>query len=247
MIGWLEAIALAAFSAGLLGGVHCVAMCGGIVGATCGPQCASKSNASRWRLALAYNAGRISSYTLGGALVGMLGQAGIGLRGEIPAQQIAMAASGITLCLIALYLAGIKPIVRGIDSVGSVIWHRVQPLSRRFLPADTAPRAYGLGLVWGWLPCGMVYAMLLTALGAGSAAEGGLIMLAFGLGTLPNVLLIAAFFHRIGAILKSNTTRLAAGILLASMGIFSVAQSFHPTGWAHAGILCQWIPGTTTR
>lgn len=247
MIGWLEAIALTAFGAGLLGGVHCVAMCGGIVGAACGSKCSSQRDPIRWRLALGYNAGRITSYCIGGLLAGAIGQAGIGLRGGMPAQQLAMLASGIMLCVIALYFAGITPVARGMEAAGSVIWKRVQPWSRQFLPADTFGRAYGLGLAWGWLPCGMVYAMLLTALAAGSAAEGALIMFAFGLGTLPNVLLIAVFFNRIGTALKSATARAVAGVLIAGVGIFSIAQSFQPAAWAHAGIICQWIPGLSGK
>ena len=243
MIGWLEAIALAVFGAGLLGGVHCVAMCGSIVGLACGAGCSSRRDPRRWRLALAYNAGRITSYCIGGLLAGAVGQAGVGLRGGIPAQQLAMLASGIMLCVIALYLAGMTPVVRGIEAAGSVVWRRVQPWSRQFLPADTFGRAYSLGLAWGWLPCGMVYAMLLTALATGSAGEGALIMFAFGLGTLPNVLLIAVFFDRIGAALKSRNARLIAGALIAGVGLFSIAQSFQPAAWAHAGIICQWIPG----
>jgi sulfite exporter TauE/SafE len=88
----------------------------------------------------------------------------------------------------------------------------------------------------------MVYAMLLTALATGSALEGGLIMLAFGLGTLPNLLLIAALFHRAGTLLKSKTMRLAAGAVLASVGVFSIVQSFEPAAWNHATLLCQWLP-----
>src|SRR5688572_16946049 len=106
MIGWLEALVLAAFSAGLLNGVHCAAMCGGIVGAACGPRCGVRKAPSRWRLALGYNAGRITSYVAGGMLAGALGEAGLAMRGGAHAQQIAMAAAGVTLCVYALIVAG---------------------------------------------------------------------------------------------------------------------------------------------
>lgn len=243
MIGWLEAILLAAFSAGLLNGVHCAAMCGGIIGTACGPGCGARGAAPRWRLVLAYNAGRISSYVAGGALAGALGEAGLALRGGAAMQQIAMAAAGLTLFLFALMISGYKPLERGMAAVGGLLWRRVQPWSRRFLPANNAPRAFGLGLAWGWLPCGMVYAMLLTALATGSVIEGALVMLAFALGTLPNVILIAVFFERVRGALASPAVRIAAIAVLLSVGGFSLLQAARPaSATLHSSWLCLAIP-----
>ena len=246
MIGWLEIIVLTAFTAGLLNGVHCAAMCGGIIGAACGPRCGARAAPLRWRLALGYNGGRISSYVAGGMLAGALGQAGLALRGGAVAQQLAMAAAGVSLCLFALIIGGCKPVERGLEAAGAMLWRHVQPWSRRFLPAHNAMRAYGLGLAWGWLPCGMVYAMLLTALATGSVIEGGLVMLAFGLGTLPNVLLIAVFFDRLRAAIASPAARAIAIALLVSVGAFSLIQAWQPAiATQHSGLLCQVLPGIT--
>lgn len=243
MIGWLETILLAAFLAGLLNGVHCAAMCGGIIGAACGPRCGVRGAASRWRLVLGYNAGRITSYVAGGALAGALGEAGLALRGGPAVQQISMAAAGITLFLFALVISGCKPVERRLAAAGGLVWRCVQPWSRRFLPANNAARAYGLGVAWGWLPCGMVYAMLLTALATVSAIEGALVMLAFGLGTLPNVILIAVYFERVRGMLASPVVRMAAVAVLVSVGGFSLLQASRPAAATlHSSLLCMVIP-----
>ncbi len=244
MIGWLETILLAAFLAGLLNGVHCAAMCGGIIGAACGPRGPTQGKSQRWWLALGYNAGRITTYAAGGALAGALGEAGLALRGGVAVQQMAMALAGIALLLFALTISGFKPVERGLAAAGGVLWRHVQPWSRRFLPADNAARAFGLGLAWGWLPCAMVYAMLLTALATVSAIEGTLVMLAFGLGTLPNVLLIAAFCHRARGAVIAPAARIAAIVVLTVAGAFSLIQATRPAAATlHSGLLCLAIPG----
>ncbi len=244
MIGWLETIVITAFAAGLLNGVHCAAMCGGIAGATCAPGCGARPAAGRWRRALAYNAGRITSYAAGGVLAGALGAAGLSLRGGASAQQIVMAAAGVALLVYALVIAGYKPAVRTLEDAGALLWRHVRPLSRRFLPADNAARAYGLGLAWGWLPCGMVYAMLITALATGSAVEGALVMLAFGLGTLPNLLLIATFWDYVRRALASRIVQAAAALLIASAGVFSLIQASQPAhAMSRSGFFCMALPG----
>lgn len=181
MMGWLETVALAAFMAGLMGGAHCAAMCGGIVCMLNGRQGHEAKGVARWKFALAYNAGRILSYTVAGVLAGSAGQAGLLLRGSIPVQQVFMLAAGITLCVVALYLAGLSPVMRGLEAAGAVLWRQVEPIARRLFPIESVSKALGLGLLWGWLPCGMVYAALLLALSTGHPMQGGVVMLAFGL------------------------------------------------------------------
>ena len=113
----------------------------------------------------------------------------------------------MTLCLMALYLAGISPLIRGMESAGAVLWRQVQPFAQRMLPVDRVDKALGLGMVWGWLPCGMVYAVLLLALSTGTAIQGGLVMLAFGLGTLPNVLLLGGLSRHLRSMLPQGYSR----------------------------------------
>jgi hypothetical protein len=154
----------AAFLAGLAGGVHCAAMCGPIVGIACGARREGTGKGHWLRHALAYNAGRIASYAAAGALTGAIGAGGLALRGEPLTQQVMLAIMSVSLIALAAYVAGIAPFVRGIEAAGAVAWRRIEPHSRHFLPARTPARAFGLGMVFGWLPCGMVYIALIAAL-----------------------------------------------------------------------------------
>ncbi|MGZ8266644.1 MAG: sulfite exporter TauE/SafE family protein, partial [Burkholderiales bacterium] len=204
MTGWLGFLLSAAFFAGLLGGVHCAAMCGGIVVA-----CTSRraNGAFDWRRALAYNTGRISSYAIAGAVAGALGQASVAFRGGATTHHVLLALAGTALVLMGLYIGGASWVVRGLEAAGAVAWRRIQPWSRAFLPASTPTRALGLGFVWGWLPCGMVYAVLVTAAATADPQEGALVMFAFGIGTLPNLLAIAFAAGRLKYALRLKAVR----------------------------------------
>ncbi|MBX3664563.1 MAG: sulfite exporter TauE/SafE family protein [Burkholderiales bacterium] len=241
MDGWLQAMMLTAFGAGLLGGAHCAAMCGGIVGLTCSP--AASPRRRRWPFALAYNAGRIASYVLAGALAGAFGQAGMALRGGALAQHLLMFLMGATLIVVALNVAGVAPVTRGIEAAGGFLWRRVQPYSRRFLPVNTPWQALGLGALWGWLPCGMVYAVLLTALASGNSAEGALILAAFGFGTLPNLLLIGAAVDRTHGWMRLRAPRYAASLLIAAVGIWGMLHVLRPAALQPDSLLCRMAPG----
>lgn len=243
---WLQTMALAAFTTGLMGGVHCAAMCGGI---TCllgsSTRDASVPATRRRNFTLAYNAGRILSYTMAGVLAGSAGQAGLMLRGSIPLQQILMFAAALSLWLLALYLIGTAPLVRAMESAGAVLWRRVQPLARGLLPVDSIAKALGLGMVWGWLPCGMVYAVLLLALGSGDAVQGGIVMLAFGLGTLPNMLLLGGLMHHVRRMqhaLGRRTLRLAAAAVIAGVGLYGMVHAVHPHAFTASGLAYRVAP-----
>ncbi|MFZ5502427.1 MAG: sulfite exporter TauE/SafE family protein [Pseudomonadota bacterium] len=225
---------IAVFLVGLLGGVHCLGMCGSIVGifTTQVPQ-----NAARWPFHLAYSSGRIASYAVAGALVGALGQAGLLMRDAVPVQHLLFALSSVMLIVLGLYLAGLWAAVRRLERAGSGLWKRLQPYTARLLPVNTVSRALGLGVLWGWLPCGLVYSVLVTALASGDALNGALLMAAFGLGTLPNLLAIGLFWEKIKGVVQSPRVRLAAGLLVASFGVYGlakVAYTFAVHGWAGA-------------
>lgn len=255
---------IAVFFIGLLGGVHCLGMCGSVVGifttqisrrhggvepsgaggtiSQLLPQSAgSASNVSqlpkentRWPFHLAYNSGRVASYTLAGALAGALGQAGLLLRGVVPVQHLLFALSSLMLIALGLYLAGIWSMVRRIERAGDVLWRHIQPLTRGLLPVTTPARALLLGALWGWLPCGLVYSVLVTALASGEAQSGALIMLAFGLGTLPNLLAIGLFWERARRWVQSPRARMIAGLLVAGFGVYGlikVGHTFYLHGW----------------
>ena len=241
MEGWLQAMMLTALVAGLLGGAHCAAMCGGIVTLTCAPGAVGKSR--RALFPLAYNGGRIASYVLAGTLAGAAGQAGMALRGGALAQHLLMFLMGATLIVVALNVAGVRPVTRGIEVAGGLLWRHVQPVSRHFLPVTTPWQALGLGMLWGWLPCGMVYAVLLTALASGSAGEGALILAAFGLGTLPNLLAIGAAVGGVRRWLQVAWVRYLASALIAAVGLYGMLHVLQPAALQPDSLLCRMAPG----
>jgi sulfite exporter TauE/SafE len=192
---------------------------------------------ARWPFHLAYSGGRIASYAAAGALAGAVGQAGLLMRDAVPMQHLLFALSSLMLIALGLYLAGVWGAVRRLESLGGGLWRRLQPYTTRLLPVNTVPRALGLGALWGWLPCGLVYSVLLTALASGSAMQGALVMLAFGLGTLPNLLAIGLFWENVKGWVRSPRVRLTAGVLVLAFGLyglFKVGYTFAVHGWAGA-------------
>jgi sulfite exporter TauE/SafE len=222
---------IAVFFVGLLGGVHCLGMCGSIVGILTGQL---PKDGARWPFHLAYNSGRIASYTVAGVLVGAIGQAGLLFRDAVPVQHLLFALSSLMLIALGLYLAGIWNMVRRIEQIGSRLWQRIQPLTRFVFPITSPLRALLLGMLWGWLPCGLVYSVLVTALASGHPQSGALIMLAFGLGTLPNLLVIGLFWERCRRWVQSPRIRLLAGLTVMSFGVYGlvkVVYVFAVYGW----------------
>ena len=223
----------AVFLTGLLGGVHCAGMCGGIVAALSG-----QGGGPRWPLHLAYNGGRVLSYTLAGALVGAAGGLGLLLDGMLPVQLALYLLANVMLIAIGLYLAGVSSVVTWMERLGVALWRHIQPLTRGLLPADTLPRALGLGLLWGWLPCGLVYAVLATALLTGDALDGAAIMAAFGLGTLPNLLLAGLALRRLASATRGRPLRMAAGGLVLGFGVYGLAHAASLSDHIRAGLIC---------
>ena len=222
---------IAVFLVGLLGGVHCLGMCGSIVGILTAQL---PKTAIRWPFHLAYNAGRLASYAVAGALAGAIGQAGLLLRDQVPVQHLLFALSSLMLIALGLYLAGIWSQVRRIEQFGGILWRHIQPLTRGLFPIATPLRAFLLGTLWGWLPCGLVYSVLVTALASGHAQSGALVMLAFGLGTLPNLLAIGLFWESIKHWVQSPRVRMSAGLLVAGFGVYGlikVGYTFYVHGW----------------
>ncbi|MCK5386228.1 MAG: sulfite exporter TauE/SafE family protein, partial [Gammaproteobacteria bacterium] len=97
---------------------------------------------------------------------------------------------------------------------GKVIWKRLEPLGRRFMPVKSYWHAFLLGLVWGWLPCGLVYSVIIWTISTQSPLEGGLLMLSFGLGTLPNLLLMGVFASTLNQFIQQPWVRQVAGIMI---------------------------------
>ena len=232
----------AAFAGGLVGGGHCAGMCGGIVHALCASS-GRPGSAPVLRYLLGYNAGRLASYACAGALAGALGQAGLLTRAVPLLQPLMFALASIMLVVLGLYLAGAMPIMTRIEAAGAWLWRGIQPWSRHMLPVTSLRRALGLGVLWGWLPCGMVYAVLLTALGLGSWWQGAAIMLAFGFGTLPNLLGIGLLWRQLDRLRRARAPRVLAGFAVALFGIYGLAKVMQPVVMADDGLLCHIAPG----
>lgn len=181
---------------------------------------------------LAYNAGRIASYTAAGALAGALGSTALLLRHVLPVQQVAFVAANLLLIAMGLYLTGLLRSVAVLELAGQRLWRALRPLASRLLAADRLRTAFAAGLVWGWVPCGMVYGVLIAALVSGSAGQGAALMLAFGLGTLPNLLAIGWSAHVARRWLERRALRIAAGALVIAFGIAGLAR-IDPTVHLH--------------
>ena len=206
---------LSAALVGLLGGVHCVGMCGGVVGAlafTLPPE--RRGSLGRTLPYLrAYNAGRITSYVVAGAAFGAVGAAAVsGLGGLKLAEAALSVLAGAFMVVLGLYLAGWWQGLARLEQAGSHLW-------RRLVPVRSVRDAWLLGVVWGWLPCGLVYSVLVWALSAGSAVGGGLLMASFGVGTLPTLLALGAAAARLTPLLQRPAVRAVAGALVAAFGV----------------------------
>lgn len=217
----LELSLTAAFLVGLLGGGHCAGMCGGIVGAVTVTLPGSRP---QWPFLIGYNLGRIGTYTLAGALAGAIGASSFFLDHVLPIEKLLYALANLMLILLGLYLAGIWRVLTRLEAVGGMLWQRLQPYSRRLLPVRTLPQALLLGTLWGWLPCGLVYSVLVAAIATADPVKGGALMLAFGLGTLPALLAMGMAAVQLKAWLQNLWVRRVSGLVVLAFGVAGLLQ-----------------------
>lgn len=232
----MEPTFYAAFLIGLLGSTHCVGMCGGIVGAlNAGLPKSRQTLPSLAAHHVTYNSGRILSYAVAGAIAGFFGSQAsrFGLHTVIP---IGALIAGVVMIALGLYIAGLSHAITAIEKAGLHIWRRIQPLGQRFLPAETPARAFGLGLVWGWLPCGLVYSALVLAIVSASPAQGAWIMLGFGLGTLPMLFAMGGVAGQLMAIVRRPVTRRIVGASIILFGVYTCFTAFSVHGHHHASV-----------
>lgn len=220
LIDWL--VLSAALLSGLLGGVHCAAMCGAIATSLSFGQKAS-SPSMQWLHALQPNLGRVLGYTVAGALVGGFGHGLVALAQQ-PTLMVALRAGvGLLMVVVALRLLDPRGRFNPLSTPANALWRRLQPLQQALLPADTTLKRIGIGLLWGWLPCGLSATLLATAWLQASALNGALTMLAFGLGTLPVMLPLTWSGARLGQRLQRGGLRIAAGLLVLLAGLVTIA------------------------
>lgn len=228
---------IALFLVGLLGGTHCMSMCGGIVGALTAQAPGPARRA--WPVHLAYNVGRITTYTALGAVLGAAGTVGLLFNDVLPVQMGLYVFANLMLIALGLYLTGFTRLLAPIERAGLVVWKRIQPLTRRWVPVRGVRQALPMGLLWGFLPCGLVYSVLTTALLTGSAGRGAAMMLAFGLGTLPNLMLAGLLFKRFRDVTRNTRVRFVGDMLVLGFGLFGLYHAPTLGGALWSGVVCE--------
>jgi len=227
----------AALLLGLAASGHCLVMCGGISAAL--GMGAAKDSRGRTRLPiiLAYQLGRVFSYALAGLLLaGILGGL-VSLLDIESVRRTLRALSALALLLGALVaFGGVRDPGTGI---GRRLWPKLAPLGRRLLPIRTLPRGFAFGMVWGWMPCGFVYSVLLIATLQLDAVHGALVMTAFGIGTVPALFIAACGAQRLSAFATAPVARHVGGSVLLISAVLTLAGPWieHSLPGLHA-----WLP-----
>ena len=209
----------AAFVTGLLGSAHCFGMCAGLFGLFA-VNVSAVSLRSQLPMAVAYNVGRIASYAFLGIVVAALGQSIV--KGIPHLAGPVRFASGLLIVVVGLQVAFGWRFLAPVEKAGARIWKRIAPAAKGLLPVTTLPRALALGLLWGWLPCGLVYSVLLLATTTANAMHGGLVMVAFGLGTSPAMIMTGLSASKLSRFMSRK--RLGAGLLIVLIGLLTLAM-----------------------
>jgi len=211
---------LAGLTMGLLGGAHCIGMCGGIIGAL--TMAVDKADANRrWILLMLYNLGRIVSYVLIAIIFYWIVES----IENYFALDFMRYLAGILLIAMGLYIGSWWRGLVYLEKVGSVVWRFIQPLSKSLVPVKKKRQALLLGMVWGWLPCGLIYSALAYSSTASSTFEAAFIMLSFALGTLPAVLLSGLVADRVMVLVKHKLTRSLMGLIMIVFGVWTLMNN----------------------
>lgn len=215
-----------AFLLGLFSSAHCIAMCGSVIGALTLTLPANIREQPRKMLpyVLNYNIGRILSYAIAGLFVGLLASP----LGQINGLPVLRYLSVIVMIGMGLYLAGWFPRFAHAEKIGAPIWRKLQPIGQKLLPVRSLKQAFLLGAVWGWLPCGLVYAGLAVAATTGDPLYAASVMLAFGLGTLPAVMGAGMFAGMLASLARNQLFRKVAGLMIIVMALLLIL-------WPHDG------------
>ena len=250
---------------GLAGSIHCVGMCGGIVGAlsagasagngiappamratipiaaaTGSTTACGHAPAAALPRVLAYNVGRIASYMLAGAIAGGLAGGAQSLANLAGVQLGFYWLANLMLVALGLHLMNAWRGLAWLEQCGRVLWQRAQPViapwMKTLLPVQKPQQALALGALWGWLPCGMVYSVLLTAMLSGDAFDGAAVMLAFGLGTLPMLVGLGLIGARVQRAMRRPLVRIACGVAVLGFGLLGLLRA-----GGGDGITPEWI------
>ena len=213
-----------AFLLGFFSTLHCVGMCGGIIGALSLslPSEIRDKKPKLFSFVLSYNLGRLFSYSVAGLIAGAIGTQALQSAGFDQGHMVLRIIGVSMMVAIGLYLTGWLPQLASVEKVGIPLWKYLEPIGRRLVPVSSIPRALAYGMIWGWLPCGLVYFVLIWALTTGDAIHGALIMLAFGAGTLPTLITAGFMTSWVTRFAHSTAARQVVGTLIIAMAFGSL-------------------------
>lgn len=206
-----------AFIIGILGAGHCIGMCGGISSML--TAAVEQRSRKSFYFVIAYNIGRILTYSFLGLIAGFTGSLGIKALG-LPVISLKIIA-GIFLILLGLYIGQWLFWLNRIEKLGRRLWRYLQPISTQLLPINSTPKALGLGMLWGWLPCGLIYSTLTWSIASGNAIDGMAIMFFFGIGTLPALLTVSFGFQKITLMFRKLWVRRFIALGLIAYGLYT--------------------------
>ncbi|WP_404358062.1 sulfite exporter TauE/SafE family protein [Methylotuvimicrobium sp. KM1] len=224
-----------AFAMGLFSSMHCIGMCGSIIGTltlSLKPEVRT-SKAKLFPYVLNYNLGRISSYALAGMLVGFIEAILTMPFGEGHGHRVLQVLSAAIMTSAGLYIAGWFPRFAYIEKAGSRFWKLIEPYGRRLIPVKTHKQAFLFGMIWGWLPCGLVYAALALAATTGDIIRSGLTMLAFGFGTLPAVISVGIITSTLTRLSRMQYFKQTVGLLMIALALLAALPWLNPMRLQH--------------
>lgn len=221
---------LVALLMGLFSALHCLGMCGSIIGSlTLSLRREIRENKKLLvPFVFSYNLGRIVSYSLAGLLAGLAEHVLSMPLGEGHGHRILQILSALIMAGAGLHIAGWFPRFAYIEKAGGVVWRRIEPYGRRLVPVETLPKAFVFGMIWGWLPCGLVYAALALSATTGDVVRSTFTMFAFGLGTMPAVMGVGIMTSWMVRLSTMKKFRQVTGITLIALGLLAAFPWLNP-------------------
>jgi uncharacterized protein len=229
---------LVAFAMGLFSSMHCIGMCGSIIGTlTLSLSPDIRNNKARLLpFVFNYNLGRVTSYTIAGGLAGIVGVLMIMPFGELHGHRILQLLSALIMMSAGLYIAGWFPRFAYIEKIGTRFWKKIEPFGRKLIPVKTYTQAYLFGMVWGWLPCGLVYTALAVAATAGDVSKSALTMLAFGFGTLPAVMGVGIMTSVLTRLSRTQRFKQIIGLFMIILALLAALPWLNPMAFLHTSV-----------
>ena len=218
----------AALLIGLVGSPHCIGMCGGIVSLFTMAGAQNRASIGSLSYNMVFQFGRVSCYALLGTLAGLAGS--LALDSHAGFINKLHWASLILLIGIALSIIGWWNPYSIIEKAGGKLWKKIQPLGKHILPINSKAKAYALGLVWGFLPCGLIYSTLAWSATAGNPGTSALLMVFFGLGTMPALLGIGSFAGELKTQMQRTAPKYMLALLLIVIGLLPFYAHTQHTG-----------------